>query len=118
MNNNITLISAATATGAGNVFSVFETDIFTVASDFTVTGGSVTALTIDLEGSLDNSKWFTLGSNAYVAAELTAKASMYHVINKFVKYIRGNVTTLTKTGTVSINVYCNYIGNKNKYRIV
>jgi len=114
----ITLLSAVSATGAGNSFGVFETDKFTVSSNFTVAGGSITALTTDLEGSLDNSDWFTLGSYAFVAADLTNQEAMFHVINKFVNYIRCNIITLTKTGTPSINVYCNYIGNKNMFNYI
>ena len=100
----VSLLSAATATGAGSStalgdFSPSGTTLG-ILSNFTVQatmGGGVvaTAVTVALEGSIDNSNWFSLASHAFTAAEITAEAAMFHVVNKAVPFIRGNLTTLT-----------------------
>ena len=91
----VLLLNAATATGAGSVFTVR-----TRPGKHTIQcamGGDVvaTAVTVDLEGSLDNSTWFSLASHAFTAAEITATSAMFHVVNKAVRYVRLNLTTLT-----------------------
>jgi len=91
----VLLLNAATATGAGSVHTVR-----TRPAKHTVQctmGGDVvaTAVTVDLEGSLDNSSWFSLASHAFTAAEITATSAMFHIVDKSVRYIRLNLTTLT-----------------------
>ena len=90
-----TLLNAATATGAGSTQKVsMIPSSHTVAATM---GGTVvaTAVTVDLEGSLDDSTWFTLASHAFTAGEITAEAAMFHVADKPVRYVRANLTTLT-----------------------
>ena len=60
-------------------------------------GGDVvaTAVTVDLEGSLDDSNWFTLISHPLSGAEIIAEGAMFHVNNKLVLFVRVNLTTLT-----------------------
>lgn len=91
----VLLLNAATATGAGSAFTlrVMPTK-HTVAATM---GGTVvaTAVTVDLEGSIDNSTWFTLASHVFTAAQITAEAAMFHVIDKPVRYARLNLITLT-----------------------
>ncbi len=91
----ILLLNAATSTGAGTSFS-----LLTVPAKHTVQatmGGTAvaTAVTVDLEGSLDNSTWFTLASHVFTAAEITAEAAMFHVIDKPIRFARLNLTTLS-----------------------
>ena len=62
------------------------------------------ALTIDIEGSLTGNSWFALASHTLTSGERTAKAAMFHVVDKPVLYIRGNITTLTKTGVNNVTV--------------
>lgn len=91
----VLLLNAATATGAGSVHTVrTRPSQHTIAATL---GGDVvaTAATVDLEGSLDNSTWFSLDSHAFNAAEITATSAMYHVVNRPVRYVRLNLTTLT-----------------------
>ena len=91
----VLLLNAATATGAGSVHTVRTTPLrHTVAATM---GGTVvaTAVTVDLEGSLDNSTWFTLASHVFTAAEITAEAAMFHVVDRAVRYVRLNLITLT-----------------------
>jgi len=60
-------------------------------------GGTVvaTAVTVALEGSLDGTTYAALASHALVAAEISAEAAIFHVIDKPVRYVRANLTTLT-----------------------
>lgn len=90
-----TLLNAATATGAGSTQKVSQ-----IPSHHTVAatmGGTVvaTAVTVDLEGSIDDTTWFQLARHAFTAGEITAEAAMFHVIDKPVRYIRANLITLT-----------------------
>ena len=90
-----TLLNAATATGAGSTQRVFA--IPTAHTVVATMGGTVvaTAVTVDLEGSLDDTTWFVLSSHAFDAGEITASAAMFHVADKPVKYVRANLNTLT-----------------------
>lgn len=108
---NTTLLHGVTVTGESTNVYVNGMDVHTVQVVFTNTGGSVTALTVDLEGSLDNTTWFTLKSYALSGTELTAKTAMYHVVNKGVNHIRANITTITETGTTAVTV--KYMGVKS-----
>ena len=90
-----TLLNAATATGAGSAQKTFAIpEKHTVQATM---GGTVvaTAVTVDLEGSLDGTTFFTLASHAFSAAEITAEAAMFHITDKPVKYVQANLTTLT-----------------------
>jgi hypothetical protein len=60
-------------------------------------GGTVvaTAVTVDLEGSLDDTTWFQLARHAFSAAEITAESAMFHVVDKPVRYVRANLIALT-----------------------
>ena len=91
----VQLLNAATATGASASWAVRR-----VPRNHTVQatmGGTVvaTAVTLDLEGSLDNSSWFQLANHVFTAAEITAEAAMFHAANKPTRYVRLNLTTLT-----------------------
>jgi hypothetical protein len=90
-----TLLNAATSTGAGSTQKVSL-----IPSQHTVQatmGGTVvaTAVTVDLEGSLDNTSWFQLARHAFSAAEISAEGAMFHVVDKPAKYVRANLITLT-----------------------
>ena len=90
-----TLLNAATATGAGSTQKVSQ-----IPSHHTVAatmGGTVvaTAVTVDLEGSLDDTTWFQLARHAFSAADISAEGAMFHVIDKPTKYVRANLITLT-----------------------
>lgn len=100
-----TLLSGVTVTGEGSSAHVSGASTHTVHVHFTNSGGSVTALTVDLEGSIDDSHFFTLKSYALNGTELTAKQAMFHVVNKSVNFVRANITTLTETGTTAVYVY-------------
>lgn len=100
------LLSNRDATGVGDSVSLgaFATDAHTVEMYYTITGGTITALTIALEGSLDNNRFYTLGSHTFSGDELTAQRAIMFITGKTVNYVRANITTLTRTGTASIFV--------------
>jgi hypothetical protein len=89
------LLAAATATGAGG--SVRMNRKPTAHTIQATMGGTVvaTAVTVDIEGSLDDSTWFQLVSHAFSAGEITAEGAMFHLADMPVKYLRANLTTLT-----------------------
>ena len=98
-----TLLSGVEATGAGAPAGLTGST-FTAAVEFTNSGGSVTALTVAIEGSLDGTKWFALATHTLTAGELSAGQAMFHITNKYVRFVRANITTLTETGTTAVTV--------------
>ncbi len=96
-----TALNAVTATGAGSAIAATRTIDHSLQVTFT---GTVTALTIDLEGSLDGVDWFSLTNGtgyAFTAAEITAKAALVNVSDSLVNNVRANITTYTGTGAVT-----------------
>jgi len=107
----IKLIDGVQETGAGNSFVLpYTVKDHTIDCYFTNSGGSVTALTVNLEGSIDGSRWFILASYSFTSDDLSNKQTMFHATDKMVTYIRANITTLTETGTTA--VYVRYILEK------
>jgi len=98
-----TLLSAATATGAGTAL-----DLSTVVSSFThmiTWGGTVpTNTVVRLEGSIDGTNWATLDSQT-----VTLTNSIYFITGKPVRYIRGNYVSKSggdATTSVTHKVLC------------
>lgn len=89
----VKLLNAATATGASTTWAV-RMKPRNHSVQITITGAP-TAVTVDLEGSLDDVTWVSLASHVMSAGELTAAAALFHVVDKPVRYVRTNVTTLT-----------------------
>lgn len=90
-----TLLDAATATGAGDSIVMHrKPSRHTIQATM---GGTVvaTAVTVDIEGSVDNITFFQLVSHAFSAGEITAEAAMFHMVDMPIKYIRANLATLT-----------------------
>ncbi len=114
-NSLITLLNGVEATGPGTEY-VFQTMIKegAVQVTFTNSGGSVTVLVVDLEGSIDGTTWFILKSYTLDATELTNKAALFSVFNNLVKCVRANITTLTETGTTTVTA--KFIGNESIMR--
>ena len=95
------LLSAATETGAGSLWKLKESsDVHTVYAKFT---GTITALTVALEGSIDGTNIVALTTHEFTASEISAKQAMFHVVNKLVEYVRINITVLTGTGSVTVS---------------
>ena len=97
----VILLDAVLATGAGS--AVEQKNIASKVgslADHTIQanlGGTVvaTAVTVLLEGSLDGISWFTLGTKAFDAGELTAETAILHVAATPVVFVRANLTVLT-----------------------
>lgn len=107
----VKLLDAATATGVSSSWRQQR-----VPRNHTVQatmGGTVvaTAVTLDLEGSSDDTNWFQLANHPFSAAEITATSAMFHVANKPVRYVRVNLTTLT--GGTAPTITALYEGEKD-----
>jgi len=86
------LLSSVTTTGAGNSWGVrMGVMEHTVQCTFT---GNPTAVTIELEGSLDNETWYQLAGHKVSTGDITDSKTMFHVTSKLVTYVRLNLTTL------------------------
>lgn len=101
-----TLLSAVTSTGTGTAL-----DLGSVLSKHTVMltwGGTVpTSISAALEGSLDNTNFYSIGS-----VDMNASPYMYHVVNKPVRYVRGNyIGKVGGDGTTALTM--NYAGGGN-----
>ena len=95
-------LDAATATGASNDMPVRK-----IIKDHTVYAsitGAPTAVTVDLEGSLDGTNWVQLATHPFTAGELTATQAMFHVIDKPVRFVRVNLTALTGGTSPTVTV--------------
>lgn len=98
----ITFLDAATSTGASNIKRLaFLVSHHTVQVTIT---GAPTAVTVDLEGSIDGVTFFSLATHAFTAGELTATKAMFHVIDKPVSYVRSNLTVLTAGTSPTVTV--------------
>jgi hypothetical protein len=93
-------------TGAGNALGIVARGNFGLYSHYTwqtivaAGGGGLSALTVNLEGSLDGTNWFTLDQTTNATGETR------HVAGKPVRYIRANIVTSTVSSgspTVTVN---------------
>ncbi len=64
--------------------------------------GVPSAVTVDLDGSLDNKTWLSLASYVLTAEDLTAATAMCHVVDKSVRYVRISLTSLVSGGGASV----------------
>lgn len=103
------LLDSVTGDGVSSpLFLASPIDTHTVQVSWTG-AGSISAMTIDLEGSLNNRgadtiQWLTLGSYALTATDLTNKNAMFHVDGKLVNSVRANIASITKVDPVAITV--------------
>ncbi len=99
---SVKLLAAATATGASATWKVNRTPR-NHSVQITITGAP-TAVTVDLEGSLDGTTWVSLASHILSAAELTATQALFHVVDKPTRRVRANLTTLTAGTSPTVTV--------------
>ena len=93
-------LSAVSAAGAGTALDgacIRPNAVMTVSTSTGVSAGSV-----QLQGSLDNAHWFSLGSAVTTSAASTT--TQVTVSNALVRYVRANVATLITGGTVTCSV--------------
>lgn len=98
------MLDAATTTGTSAIVYLpyhLTVNEHTVTASFT----SGTAVTIAIEGTLDNrgvadadKKWAALATHVFDADEITAKFAEFHIANKGVLAVRLNLTTFTTAG--------------------
>lgn len=99
--HNYTLLNAVTATGTGETL-----DLVAYSDEFTcvVTWGGTTPTNtiVALQGSLDGTTFAALTTQT-----ITATGQMFHVADKFVRYIRGNyVSKSVGDATTSVTLKC------------
>jgi hypothetical protein len=98
-----TILSAATATGAGSSKEL-QDGIKTIQASMSGTG-SISA-TVVIEVSNDNVNWLSESdSTLSLTGTTTASAGLMMSVNW--KYLRANVTAISGTGA-SVNVYVGY----------
>ena len=118
------LLNAATATGAGNWAKGYKTSKHVVE---VTTSAVMTALTVDLEGTIDTraqASGYTAASvsltdptlaapgHVFTAAELTAKRSVFFIINELTEFVRANILTYTPaSGSPTVTV--KYLGESS-----
>ena len=102
----ITLLDAAVDTGAGSNYDLGESrSRFTCAVEWG--GATPTSTTVKLQGSIDNVLWADLQT-----VVVSASGTMFHVIEKLVRYIRGNyVSKVGGDATTSVTMKCQAGGN-------
>ena len=101
-----TLLSAVTATGAG---TALDLGFLTAKSTCHVTwsGTAPTNTVVALEGSINNSTYAALAT-----VTVTATGTMWHMVNKPVRYLRGNyVSKSGGDGTTAVTMICTAGGN-------
>ncbi len=111
------LLNDVTTTGISNPLFVKGIHKHTVQCRFSNVGGSVTVLTIILQGTVDdyltanagNANWGPLQTYTFNAAELIAGYAMFHVVDRSVECVRFNLSVLTSTGTTIVNA--DYLGS-------
>ena len=89
--------SVSKSTGTG-----LEAKDTTVVCSYTESGGTVTALVIDILGTIgnfDGSEYDAFATKTFSAGELSNNRATFHLIDLFATGFKANLTTLTKTGT-------------------
>lgn len=71
---------------------------------------NITALTIDLEGSVSGSRWFTIQSHPFTATEITNQNASFSVTDKPYKLIRGRPSAISGTNPL-INMIVEAFGD-------
>lgn len=96
-------LSAVSAVGGGSVLDGLAVRANAVMS--VTTSAGVTAGAVQLQGSLDKTNWFNLGSAVSTTAANTTTQVV--VSNAYARYVRAAVTTGVTGGTVSASVGLN-----------
>jgi hypothetical protein len=91
-------LNAANSAGPGTIYSVqpmMYSYTWTVAAS-----GTISAATINFEGSLDGATWYMLDQAANTDANWSA-GEMRHVVNKPINFLRLNLVSIVGGGTVT-----------------
>lgn len=95
----VKLLNAVTTTGASPRWRGAKEH--TIQVNFT---GSPTAVTVDLEGSLDDNTYYQLASHSCSSSELSSGGAMFHVTSKYVEHIKANLTVLAGGSSPTVTV--------------
>lgn len=99
-NKALQLLDAATGTGAG---TALDLGVARRSFGFQVSHtGDPSAVIVDLEGSIDGSNWFVLGTWDETSIN---SGDIVFVVDKPVTQIRGNLTTLTGGTTPAVTAW-------------
>ncbi len=106
-----TLLSNLASTKTGDVIDFRKLFGFSrgVLKDFTFytsVTGAPTAVSVEIQGSIDSTNFFTLACHDFSVSDITAGKSMFHVVSKpcmqmkvkVSKLIGGTTPTVTMTG--------------------
>lgn len=102
-----TLSATGTTAGLSVGGATLGADVHTVA---VVVTGSPSGCTLNLDGSLDGSHWFNISQTGGSDVTCTSNV-MFHVVNKLVAYVRGNLTALS--GGTAPTVTITYLGKSS-----
>lgn len=96
------LLDAVTTAATGNSVKQGKYSMHTLVVTYTNVTGTMSDLKVDLEGSIDDSTFFTLGSIDFTPQELTDLKAVLTVSDHLVNYVRAKVNTATSSGTYTI----------------
>lgn len=102
--NQYILLNGVEATGTGSGVLIPRITDHGMQVNFSNSGGSVTALAVDLEGSIDGTNFGQIGRLTFTAGERTAEFAIKDFNGYTVNYVRANIITLTETGTTAVTV--------------
>ena len=103
----ITLVKDADSIGASEATTIiYGNDTGQTEHSFQiVTSGSPTAVTIEIEGSIDGDNFQCVLEHTLIAGELVAGHAMIHLINKTLPRVRVNITKLEGGVLPTVTVY-------------
>ena len=105
----LTLLDAATSTGAGPLRAVTFADLRTWTCDVTVSDNTTTAITVMIQGNQTGDLVFDPGGMAEVTftpAQIAARRLSFSMVDMPARYLRANVITLTGGTSPAITVTC------------
>lgn len=93
-----TTLNSVTVTGSGTAIDVLAADNATMAVHLS---GTVSTISITLQGSMDNANWFALVTSTTVTDNI-----MQAPAGSSWRFYRGNITTLTGAGATVLAIIC------------
>lgn len=106
------LLAGTATAGAGNSIKVAGAQYHTVQiTTGTGASGVLSNVIINLQGSLDNTTFFDIGSHTFTAAERAASGVMWHTTDKPINYVRLNVATLSGAVLSHVTFDADYTAN-------
>ena len=105
----VTLLKNVSTTGFGREFIVSDKTPFQKHTIQVVDNSTTaTAIVVYVQGSLDDVNWHNLAEYTFTADDLSASAAMFHITEKYVKYVRINL--ITYTGGTDLTAFYRSVG--------